>query len=541
MAITIKANYVDIPNRKIYAAEIIFKHGKVHSITAINEPVSHYILPGFVDAHIHIESSMLAPSAFAPIAVQHGTVATISDPHEIANVCGVPGVQYMIDNAKQVPLKFHFGAPSCVPALPLEAAGAVLDSNAVAELLATKDIYYLSEVMNYPGVLFKDEEVMKKINWAKHYNKPIDGHAPGLMGNDAINYINAGISTDHECYTKAEALHKLQHGMKVLIREGSAAKNFEALHELIPVHYNNLMFCCDDKHPDELLLHHINHHVQRAVAKGYNVFDVLQMACINPVKHYNMEVGLLQIGDAADAIIVQDLINFKVLSTYINGYAAFENNKVLFNKVEPSIINNFNCTAKKIADFTVPYTGQTKIKVIEALDGQLITNKLLLEPKVADNTIVADTKNDVLQIAVINRYTDAPVANGFIKNFGLQHGAIASTVGHDCHNIIVVGTSATAICNAANALIESKGGIAVITASNKALVMPLPIAGIMTNATAEEAGSQYQQLDAAAKQLGCTLTAPFMTLSFMALPVIPALKMCDKGLFDSEVFDIVEL
>jgi len=537
---TIKANYVDILNRNIFAASIIIENNKIQSIQPINETCDTYILPGFIDAHIHIESSMLLPSEFARIAVQHGSVATISDPHEIANVCGIEGVQYMIDNGKKVPFHFHFGAPSCVPAAAFETAGATIDSTAIELLLQNKDIYYLSEMMNYPGVLFKDTEVMRKIELAKQYNKPIDGHAPGLMGSDAITYINAGVTTDHECFTQEEAAHKLQHGMKILIREGSAAKNFNALQPLIKEHYTNMMFCCDDKHPDELLLHHINHHVRMAVALGNDVFAILQMACINPVQHYKMKVGLLQLGDAADCILVNNLQEFKVLKTIIAGQVVFEDGKVHMPVVEEKIINQFNCSKKSSAEFVVPYQQQTQIKVIEALEGQLITKTFLATPKVVNENIVSDVENDVLQIAVVNRYNDAPTASGFIKNFGLQKGAIASTVAHDCHNIIVIGTNAEEMAAAANALIDAKGGICIVS-DHETTTLPLPIGGIMSNLSGIAVGKQYQTIDAKAKALGCKLNAPFMTMSFMALLVIPQLKMSDKGLFDGDKFEFVDL
>jgi adenine deaminase len=537
---TIKANYVDILNKKIFAAILTIENKIITNIHPINEVCENYILPGFIDAHIHIESSMLLPSEFAKIAVQHGTVATISDPHEIANVCGLDGVQYMIDNGKKVNFKFHFGAPSCVPATKFETAGATINSHQIDTLLQSKDIFYLSEMMNYPGVLHQDEEVMRKIASAKKHQKPIDGHAPGLMGQDAITYIAAGISTDHECVTAEEALHKLKNGMKILIREGSAAKNFNALQPLIDVHYQNMMFCCDDKHPDELLLHHINLNVQKAIAAGNNVFAVLQMACINPVQHYNMNVGQLQVGQAADCILVKNLVDFEVLQTIIDGEIVYANGKVLLPNITEQIINNFNCSIKTPTEFDIPFMQQKQIKVIEALEGQLITKSFFCTPLVVDNKIVSDTKNDILQIAVVNRYTNEKIANAFIKNFGLQKGAIASTVAHDCHNIIVVGTNTSDMCKAVNLLIEQKGGICAVM-DQQVSVLPLPIAGIMSDKNALEVGNAYQKVDAMAKKLGCTLNAPFMTLSFMALLVIPELKLSDKGLFDGSAFCFTEL
>jgi adenine deaminase len=537
MKFSLKGNVVDIFARKIYAAEVVVQDGIIENIIAINEQVDNYILPGFVDAHIHIESSMLVPSEFAKIAVQHGSVATVSDPHEIANVCGMQGVQYMLDNAAQVPFKFNFGAPSCVPATSFETAGAILDAKDVAKLLANPKIKYLSEMMNYPGVLFKDPEVMAKIQAAKDAQKPIDGHAPGLTGDDAITYINTGISTDHECYTLAEAEFKLQHGMKVLIREGSAARNFEALHPLIAEHHNELMFCCDDKHPDELLLHHINKHVKDAVALGYDVFSVLQMACINPVQHYKLDVGLLRIGDAADFIEVKDLINFNVQATYINGICVFDG-KVYIPDVQVSSINNFNVNKKSVEEFAVAFNGEKTIPVIDAIYGQLITNRIDVIPNVSNNKIICDTKKDILKISVVNRYNNAPIANAFIRGFALQQGAIASTIAHDCHNIVIVGTNDEDMCTACNALIAAEGGICVAN-GNEIDTLALPVAGLMSMLDAHQTAAAYTAISNKAKTLGSTMPAAFMALSFMALLVIPKLKLSDKGLFDGERFEFV--
>ncbi len=535
----IQGQIVDIPNRKIYSGEITIENGKITSIIEAAHNVKTYILPGFVDAHIHIESSMLVPSEFAKIAVLHGTVGTISDPHEIANVLGKDGVHYMIDNGKKVPFKFHFGAPSCVPATFFETAGAVIDSEQIKELMALPDIYYLSEMMNYPGVLFDDEEVLKKIAWAKHFNKPVDGHAPGLRGAPIEKYIAAGISTDHECFTYDEAAEKLSFGMKVLIREGSAAKNFEALIDLLPENYSNMMFCSDDKHPDDLIVGHINLLCARAVAKGFDLFKILQMACINPVKHYKMNIGLLQKNDAADFIVVEDLTHFKVLQTYIDGELVAENGKSFVKDVDFEKPNNFNTTKKQIIEFDIS-SSASKIRVIEALEGQLITNEIHHKPKIENGKIVSDTENDILKMAVVNRYENAPPAIAFIKNFGLKKGAIASSVAHDCHNIVVVGTSDEEILSAVNLIIGNTGGICAVNGNDKKS-LALPVAGIMSDQNGWEAGRLYQEIDAMAKELGSSLKAPFMTLSFMALLVIPDLKLSDKGLFSGNSFSFVDL
>ncbi|MCF8273215.1 MAG: adenine deaminase [Flavobacteriaceae bacterium] len=535
----LQGHLVDIPNKRIFKGEITIENGKIKSVIEKDHGVNHYILPGFVDAHIHIESSMLVPSEFARLAVKHGTVATVSDPHEIANVLGVKGVEFMIENGKNVPFKFNFGAPSCVPATSFESAGAIIDSEDVKKLLQNPHISYLTEMMNYPGVLFKDDEVMKKIAWAKHYNKPVDGHAPGLRGNDLTTYINAGISTDHECFTYEEGLEKLQKGMKVLIREGSAAKNFEALIDLLPEHFENIMFCSDDKHPDDLLLNHINKLCARAVSKHMDIFKVLQVACINPVKHYNLEVGLLQEGDFADCIVVEDLVNFKTLQTYINGELVFNKGQSLIKSVAFQLLNNFNTPKKTVSDFRF-HSSANKIRVIEALEGQLVTNELVADSLIKDGNLVSNVEKDILKMTVVNRYQNQIPAIAFIKNFGLKEGAIASSVGHDSHNIIAVGVSDEAICKAVNVIIENKGGICAVS-NHQEKVIPLPVAGIMSDQDGETVGKQYAVLDAMAKQLGSPLHAPYMTLSFMALLVIPSLKLSDKGLFNGTDFKFTSL
>ncbi|MFV9551251.1 adenine deaminase [Algibacter sp. PT7-4] len=530
----LQGQIVDIENNRIYKGEIYIEQGKIKAIKEKDHQVNQYILPGFIDAHIHIESSMLVPSEFARLAVKHGTVATVSDPHEIANVLGVKGVEFMINNGKQTPFKFNFGAPSCVPATHFETAGAIIDSDAIKQLLENPDIKYLAEMMNYPGVLFNDDEVMKKIAWAKHFNKPIDGHAPGLKGHDITKYISAGITTDHECFTYEEALEKLQKNMKILIREGSAAKNFEALINLLPEHFENIMFCSDDKHPDDLMVGHINQLCERAIQKGINVFKVLQAACVNPVKHYNLDVGLLKEGDAADFIVVEDLKTFKTQQTYINGVLVFNNGESLITQVPFKNLNNFNCNLKEISDFKVTSSAQ-KIRVIEALEGQLVTNALIEKTVIKNENLVSNTQSDVLKIAVVNRYNNKKPAIAFIKNFGLKEGAIASSVAHDSHNIIVVGVSDQDICKAVNLIIKNKGGICAVSNTEENIVS-LPVAGIMSDKDGETIGKQYAQLDKMAKQMGSTLYAPYMTLSFMALLVIPKLKLSDKGLFNGKDF-----
>ena len=539
MTTTIAGIWVNILERKTTEGVFTIKDGKIYSFE--EQPVNEkqYILPGFIDAHIHIESSMLVPYEFARIALTHGTVATISDPHEIANVLGVDGVYYMLENAKDALLKFNFGAPSCVPATTYETAGALLDATDIETLLQRDDIKYLSEMMNYPGVLFKDPEVMEKIAITKKYNKPIDGHAPGLRGGDAKNYIDAGISTDHECFTLEEALEKIQYGMKILIREGSAARNFEALHPLLKLHPRACMFCSDDKHPDELLLGHINQLVKKSISSGYDLFDVLYAACIHPIEHYKLNVGQLRVGDAADFILCEDLTEFKVAKTYIDGICVAENGKSILPPKKHNIVNHFSTTLTQPQDFILKKTGN-KIRVIEAYDGQLITGETQVDATDVNGDVVSDIANDILKIAVVNRYSKKPPAIAFIKNFGLKKGAIASSVAHDSHNIIVVGIDDISISKAVNLIIEKTGGLSLVD-EEEFHTIALPVAGLMSDLDCESIGLSYSTIDRKAKELGSKLRAPYMSLSFMALLVIPQLKLSDKGLFDGKSFQFSDL
>ena len=589
---SISGNLVDVHTQTVFPAEIVVQNGKIISIKEVQYSrltSQDYILPGFIDAHVHIESSMLVPSEFAKLAVVHGTVATISDPHEIANVCGMEGVEFMIENGKTVPFKFFFGAPSCVPATTFETSGASLNSFDVEKLLLRDEIKYLSEMMNFPGVLNGDDEVMRKIAVAHRLLKPVDGHAPGLRGEEARKYIaslnppkggtldsdtlnftantkngftdlktNLHLSesenttsggrgaTDHECFTAEEALEKLKYGMKIIIREGSAAKNFEALIDLLHDFPNQMMFCSDDKHPDSLVEGHINLLCARAVAKGIDLFKVLRAACVNPVLHYKLDAGLLRIGDAADFIVVKDLEKFNVIKTFINGELVAENGKSMVNGPQSTVINNFSITKKKVSDFETPFaSAHSPLTVIEAMDGQLITNRLSLEPKVVDGMVVSDTERDILKIVVVNRYKDAPVAKAFIKNFGLKKGAIASSVAHDSHNIVSVGVDDESICRAVNLVIEKQGGVSCCCppsfgGSWREVLLPLPVAGLMSNEDGYKVAAAYTAIDKMVKEeLGSTLSAPFMTLSFMALLVIPHLKLSDKGLFDGDNFQFL--
>lgn len=536
---SIRGQVVDIEGRRIFGGEVVVSDGRIVEIRPIKEAGPNFILPGFIDAHVHIESSMLVPSEFARLAVVHGTVATVSDPHEIANVLGIPGVDFMINNGREVPFWFYFGAPSCVPATPFETAGAVLDPDAVDNLLKRKEIRYLAEMMNWPGVINGDESVVKKIASARKYEKSVDGHAPGLNPAQAETYIRAGIHTDHECVAFEEALHKLSFGMKVIIREGSAARNFEALVPLLKTHADMLMFCSDDKHPDSLVDGHINKLVSRAVKRGFDVFDALKTACINPVKHYGLEVGQLRVGDSADFIMVKDLSDFEVEETYVRGQKVAEKGKSLISSVPVKTSNNFQGHVIQPADFAVEAISDT-MHVMVAHDGQLITTAAIRMAKVENGFAVADPDNNLLKIAVVNRYSSASPAIAFIENIGLNTGAIASSVAHDSHNIVVVGADDESMASAVNAIIREKGGVAVAE-HDKTSILPLPVAGIMSDKDGYEIARSYQELDRRAKKLGARLEAPFMTLSFMALLVIPELKLSDKGLFDGVKFKLKPL
>lgn len=536
---TISGHLVDVIRREIYPATIHIENGKILSIQRNKKPLSNqYLLPGFIDSHIHIESSMLIPSEFARLASPHGTIATVSDPHEIANVLGLEGIRYMIENASQVPFHFFFGAPSCVPATSFETGGATISAKDIEELFKTDQLKYLSEMMNFPGVLHKDEEVMEKIAVSKRLGKPIDGHAPGLKGSDAQKYIEAGISTDHECYELHEALGKIKFGMKIIIREGSAAKNYEALHTLLKTHPESVMFCSDDKHPHELVKGHINELVVRSLNRGYDLFDVLRAVSFNPISHYHLNVGLLQEGDPADFIVVKDLKDFKVLQTYVKGEKIAEKGRTLIPHIQAKTPNHFNAKPKKAIDFKMKAESAQTLAIV-AEDHQLITKSVKVAPKIKNGLFQPDPKQDLLKLTVVNRYKEAPPAICFIKNFGLKKGAISSSIAHDSHNIIAVGCSDEEIKEAVNLIIKHKGGIAAVNGLIRH-VLPLPVAGIMSHEEGHIIAEKYEKLDQAAKALGSHLDAPFMTLSFMALLVIPELKLSDKGLFDGRSFTFIE-
>ena len=538
---TISGKIVDVVARTVKKGVVCIKNGKIVEIRAAENVDDQYILPGFVDAHIHIESSMMLPAEFARYSVVHGTVACVCDPHEIANVCGVEGVDYMIENGKQSPMKFYFGAPSCVPSTHFETSGAVLDADAVEELLLRDDIHFLAEMMNFPGVIHNNKQVLLKLQAAQRIGKPVDGHAPEVSGADLEAYAAAGITTDHECMTIAEAEAKIALGMKVQIREGSAAKNFDDLLPLLSKYPDKIMFCSDDKHPDDLLKNgHIDSLVRRAVAKGYDVMDVLRICSLTPIEHYKLDVGLLQKGDDADFVVVNNLKDFKVKSTYIRGEEVSGNGVPTFPRyVSAKLINQFNAKKITVEQLNVMPTGE-RLKVIKVDDGQLFTRTGLKVPKIVDDNVISDIENDILKLVVYNRYQPSEPAIGFIKNIGLKRGALASTVSHDSHNIVAVGTSDEEIVSAINQVIDSKGGI-LACEGDRVCLLPLPVAGVMSADEGFVIARLYEEIDAMAKELGSTLHAPFMTLAFMSLLVIPELKLGDRGLFDGKNFKFVEL
>ena len=541
---TVVGNVVDILGRRTYPAEVAVAAGLIAAIRPTDARLATFLLPGFIDAHVHIESSMLVPSEFARAAVVHGTVATVSDPHEIGNVLGVAGVDYMLENAAAVPLKFNFGAPSCVPATTFETAGAEITVAEVEQLLDDPRIRYLSEMMNFPGILHGDAGCLAKVAAAKKRGKPVDGHAPGLRGEQAAQYIAAGITTDHECFTKQEAIDKLAAGCKIAIREGSAARNFDALYTLLGEYPGQTMLCSDDKHPDELLLGHINRLVRRAVERGIDLYDALRAACLVPVAHYGLDVGQLRVGDTADFIEVDSLVEFNVLRTWIDGQLVAERGRTMIPRVEPAVVNKFVANRLDVSDLAVaaPSASGAKLQVIEALDGQLITNRMAVEPKVEGGRVMSDLEHDVLKLVVVNRYSNERPAIAFIRNIGLKQGAMASSVAHDSHNVIAVGVDDGDVAAAVNLVMEAGGGLsAACAAEGLTEVLPLPVAGLMATGTCAEVGAAYGKLDQLVKAWGSPLRAPYMTLSFMALLVIPALKLSDRGLFDGAKFEFTPL
>ncbi|HNY64149.1 MAG TPA: adenine deaminase [Deltaproteobacteria bacterium] len=534
----LSGNVVDLPNARIFPATLHIRGGRIARVVPDRGPYDTFITPGLVDAHIHIESSMLTPYQFAREAVTHGTLAAVCDPHEIANVLGVGGVEYMRADAGSSPFVFAFGAPSCVPATPFETSGALIGAGEVARLLERSDVSHLSEVMNFPAVIARDPEVMAKIDCARRLGKPIDGHAPGLRGEDLRRYVSAGISTDHEATNLEEALEKIEAGMKILIREGSAARDFDSLNALMGIRPDRCMLCSDDLHPDDLVGGHIDRLVRRALASGLGPLDVLRCATLNPVLHYRLPLGLLREGDPADLLVVDSLEEFRVLKAFLRGRLVSQEGQALLERKASEKVNIFRATPKKTGDFALRSTGGPGL-VIEARDGSLLTGRSLETPKTRGGLTVSDPDRDILKLAVVNRYRDAPPATALVRGFGLKKGAIASTVAHDSHNVIVAGVSDEDICAAVNAVIESRGGLAVVSNGVRE-VMALPVAGLMTDTGARKAAALFSRLQGRVRELGSAMQAPFITLSFMALLVIPSLKLSDQGLFDGETFTFIK-
>lgn len=537
---SVTGRVVDVLRGRVFGARVEVAAGCIRRVVPVAKARGPFLMPGFVDAHVHVESSMLTPPEFARAAVVHGTVAAVSDPHEIANVLGEAGVQFMLDTARRTPFHFCFGAPSCVPATPFETAGAVLDAEAVGRLLERPDIGYLAEMMNFPGVLNGDAEVMRKIAFARRVGKPVDGHAPGLTGEDARRYASAGISTDHECLSPAEAEDKIRAGMKILLRHGSAASGFETMVPLIDRHPEACMFCSDDKHPDDLVRSHIDGMVRTAMAAGCDPMKVLRVAGLNAVRHYGLAVGLLREGDCADFIVVDDWEEPLARQTYVRGELVAENGSSLLPQVRLRPVNQFHAHRVRAADVVVPVRARRRLRVIAAEENSLVTGAQTVSPTVAGRAVVADPARDLLKLVVVNRYRPAPPAVTFVTGFGLKRGALATSVAHDSHNLIAVGTSDDAIVRALNAVIAHRGGLAVVEGRH-AKILPLPVAGLMSTASYRTVARDYAAMDAAAHALGSTWKAPFMTLSFLSLPVIPHLKLTDRGLFDVDRFAFTDL
>jgi len=536
---SIAGHLVDVHSRTERPVTVHVEDGVIDRIVPTEDVPDRYLMPGFIDAHVHVESAMLPPSEFARAAVPHGTVGTVSDPHEIANVLGVDGVEYMIADGRQVPFHFAFGAPSCVPATPFETSGAALGPDAVAALLDRDDVPYLSEMMNVPGAINRDDDVMAKIEAAVTRGKPVDGHAPGLRGEGVEQYASAGIETDHECVEIEEAREKLEAGMKIAIREGSAAKNFDALIPLMDEAPERLMFCSDDKHPDSLVDGHIDALVRRALERGYDRYDVLHAACVHPVEHYDLDIGLLREGDSADFIVVDDPDAPRVQRTYVAGELVADDGETQIPRTSSEVVNHFEATPVEASSFEVEAAGE-EVRAITAVDNQLMTGETVVEAPIEGGQAVADAERDVLKLAVVNRYEDADSAVAFIQGFGLDAGALASSVAHDSHNVVAVGTSDAALARAVNPVIEEQGGISAVGGGD-AHVLPLPIAGLISDRPYDEVARRYTKLSRFVQaELGSPMGAPFMTLSFMALLVIPQLKLSDKGLFDGEAFSFVD-
>lgn len=539
----ITGNIVSVEHHEIFAGEIHVEGNRIKKIVVLKkkpDPSMSYILPGFIDAHVHIESTMVTPQYFANHVVQFGTLGVVTDPHEISNVCGIEGFDYMYREGQKAPINIHFGIPSCVPATPFESSGAIFDPGAIEYLFNKYEAVALSEMMNFPGVVNGFPDVMKKLEIARKNNKVIDGHAPALRGQDLHTYIEAGISTDHEAFSYDEAKEKIKLGMMIQIREGSAARNFEALHELIAEYPDKVMFCTDDAHPDTLIQGHIDRIVKLAIKKGHSVFDVLKAASINTIQHYNLPIGQLKSRDYADFIVVNNLEELHVQESYLKGTQIFNRDKAVKKIENNTVVNQFHVDPVNIEQFKLKDQGKP-VRVIQALDGALITKKNSAQLPVKDGLVQSDLENDILKMVVVNRYQKVPELRiGFITGFNLKKGAFASSIAHDSHNLICVGTNDHDMLMALNTLIAEQGGIST-SVERQCEVVPLPVAGLMANETIDNMAVKYKKLDQNVKKMGSKFEAPFMTLAFMSLLVIPSLKLGDKGLFDVDKFEFVDL
>ncbi len=531
----IEGKIVDLHSQEIFEGSIELSDGVITSINRHATTATKYIMPGFIDAHVHIESSMLTPANFGRMVVKYGTVGIVTDPHEISNVLSIEGLKFMGKSIESSPIKCFPTIPSSIPATPFDVAGGVITATHVERLAATGRFVALSEVMNVPGVLFEDEEVMAKLATAKAYNLVIDGHAPSLVGDDLTKYINSGISTDHECVTLEEAQEKISKGMKILIREGSAAKNYETFKELIATNPDDIMFCTDDSHSDDIVaLGHIDKIVKRAVKDGFPLFDILKIACLNPINHYKLDLGTLRVGDRADFITVDDLENFAVESLFIGGEQRYNRAQTIKPMDKEPIINNFNHEPIKIEELKKGV--HNKIDIIGLIENEIVTELDSYTPHAPTENLESDTKEDIAKIVYINRYTNGEPQVAFCRGFGFKRGAIASSVAHDSHNIVAVGCSDQELTKAINLLIEHKGGLALCD-GEECDILPLPIAGIMSERPGEEVAADYNRIQQAVHKMGSPLEAPFMTLSFLSLVVIPEVKIGEKGLFSYSKFN----
>lgn len=530
----LKGNLVDVFTEDVYPAEVTFDK-EIVSIQKIDQEQSLYILPGFIDSHIHIESSMLCPSRFAEAAIPHGTTCTISDPHEIANVVGMEGIEYMIKDAQV--LKVYYTAPSCVPATAFETSGGTITDKDIDTLFKRYNLISLGEVMNFPGVILKNYEIMKKIAVAKKYEKPIDGHAPGLSGADLKAYCDQGISTDHECTSLEEAQEKQNLGMKIMIREGTAPKNLKAL---LGLDYDRCFLVSDDLHAEDLQKGHIDCLLKKAVSHGIDPVKAVKMVTINPAEHYSLNNGVIAPQRAADIVLVDDLSQFSVKKVFIDGVLQAVDGKPLFTVNPIQLKSTLSTTRVSPSDYAVRSENPTvKVRVITVVEGQLCTKASEAYLSCENGVVLTDTEQDILKLAVVERYGHNRIAIAFVRGFGLKEGALASSVAHDSHNIICVGVSDRCMAEAVVTLRDIEGGI--VSCNTETRFLKLPVGGLMSYEPVDTVAEYHKEVEEYAQKMGCTLENPFMQLSFLALLVIPELKLSDKGLFDSERFAFVDV